>query len=59
MSAILETTRYLLAKWFRERVRVRVRVRAGARDCITFFFFLSTKCGENLLFVGWIASGCI
>ena len=21
--------------------------------------FIFTKCGENLLFVGWIASGCI
>ena len=37
---------------------VRVRVRAGARECITlvpFFFLCLTKCGENLVFVGWVS----
>ena len=40
-----------------EKVWVRVRVRAGARECITLvsFFFFLTKCGENLVFVGWVS----
>ena len=37
-------------------VRVRVRVKARAWECITSFL---TKCGENLVFVVWIAPGCI
>ena len=32
-------------------------VRAGVRECITLVssFFFPYKCGENLVFVGWVA----